>query len=709
MDGYQATDAIEPTSGHRAALGPAMDGKRSFLLLQGPISGCFDRLGRALIARGHRVHRINLHFGDQLFWRLPATHFRGRFADWRGFVADVLEQHEITDLVLHGDRRPYHIVAAEEARARGIAVIVTDLGYVRPDWITLEYDGMTTYSRFPRDPAVIPALAAKFPEPELGPRFHTPFWLIAMLDVAYNLALVFGRPLYPHYRYHSICHPFAEYAGWLRSRAKRWFTARATVAEKCRLQVMPGSYFLVPLQLSTDFQIRAHSPFCDEREAVREIVASFAASGSRKKLVFVVHPLDNGLIGWSRLIARLARHGGVAEQVIALPGGTPAELLRNAAGVVTINSTVGVAALQHGVPVKVLGNAVFDIAGLTCRAPLDAFWRDPPPPDPGLMADFLRALIGTTQVKGGYYERASQACAVDGIVERLERRPYALPALSAADLAARPPRASSRTAVVTGVSDAIGAALARASAEPGTRLYLIGGMTETLDKTAEDCRQRGALVETFCRKGSGPSALADYLRALDRRDPVDALLVHAGPAEPAEGPVVERSIDEAMSVVAAIGEPMRRRGCGEIVLVSLLAGRAATGDPRTALRTSKAFAAYGADLRQRLRAAGVAVVVVRPGSLAIRAAARLREPLLATVGADHLAELTLRGLHRRRALIAVPGCATLAMRTLRLVTSRMHQSARTLLVPSADAIGEPDDQAGITGKSAPRATGATGN
>jgi len=708
MDQYEAF-APRETRALDAAPSQAALKSRSFLFLQGPISNYFDRLGRTLIARGHRVHRINLHFGDQVLWRLPATHFRGRFADWRGFVAGMLEEHQITDLVLHGDRRAYHIVAAEEARVRGIAVIVTDLGYVRPDWITLEYDGMTTYSRFPRDPAAIRALAAEFPEPELGPRFHTPFWLIALFDVAYNLALVFGRPLYPHYRYHSICHPFNEYAGWLWSRAKQWFTARATAVEKCRLQAAPGSYFLVPLQLSTDFQIRAHSPFGDEREAVREIITSFAACGGGRKLVFVVHPLDNGLIGWSRLIARLARQCGVAEQVLVLHGGTPAELLRNAAGVVTINSTVGVTALQHGVPVKVLGNAVFDVAGLTCQATLDAFWRDPPPPDPGLMAGFLRALIGTTQIKGGYYERASQACAIEGMVERLERRPYPLPVLSATDLATRPPRASSRTVVVTGVSDSIGVALARANAEPGARMCLIGGGAATLDETAADCRQRGALVETFCCNASVPSALTDYLAAFDRRAPIDALFCHIDPAiEPADRPCVERYIDDAMSVVAAIGEPMRRRGHGEIALVGPLIGRAATGDPRTALRIGKAVAAYGADLRRRLRAGGVAVAVVAPSSLAFRAAARLGEPLLAMIGADHLVELTLGGLRRRRAVIAVPGPAILAMRALHLMLSRMHQAARTML-PTADAIGEPSDQATIAGKSASRATGATGD
>jgi capsular polysaccharide export protein len=399
MDGQQAY-AVD-TASFGAAAGRGEIAQRSFLFLQGPISTFFDRLGRTLLARGHRVHRINLHFGDQMFWRLPATHFRGRFEDWRGFVAAVMDQHQITDLVVHGDRRPYHIVAAEEARARGIAVLATDLGYVRPDWITLEYDGMTTYSRFPRDPAAIRELAATFPEPELGPRFHTPFWLIAALDVLYNLGLVFGRPLYPHYRYHSTCHPFAEYAGWLWSRPKKLLAARATEAAKHRLQADPGSYFLVPLQVSTDFQIRAHSRFCDVREAVRAIVASFAGSGSDRRLAFVVHPLDNGLIGWRRLIGRLARDHGIAGRVQVIDGGTPIDLLRHAAGIVTINSTVGVTALRQGVPVKVLGNAVFDVPGLTCQAPLDAFWHDPPAPDPVLMAAFLRALVGTTQVKGG--------------------------------------------------------------------------------------------------------------------------------------------------------------------------------------------------------------------------------------------------------------------------------------------------------------------
>jgi capsular polysaccharide export protein len=411
--------------------------RRSFLFLQGPISDFFDRLGRALMARGHRVHRVNLHLGDQLFWRLPATSFRGRFGDWREFIAGVLEAYRITDLVLHGDRRPYHVVAAAEARLRGIAVIATDLGYVRPDWLTLEFDGMTSYSRFPRDPAAIRPLAEEFAAPDLTPRFNTPFRRLAALNIAHGLALVLGRPLYPHYRHHSLSHPLAEGAAWLSTLARQAFTARTTALAKHRLTAAAERYFLFPLQLATDFQIRAHSPFVDARDAVRAVTASFARSGCRAKLVIVVHPLDSGRIRWRRLVKRLALACGVGERVIALEGGIPDALLARAAGVVTINSTVGTAALQRGIPVKTLGNAIFDIPGLTSSQPLDAFWHDPAPPDPALLAAFLRALIGTTQVKGGYYTRPAQDAALGAFVARLEGGLYPLPPVAPAELAAR--------------------------------------------------------------------------------------------------------------------------------------------------------------------------------------------------------------------------------------------------------------------------------
>lgn len=703
MDAHTATAFVRPEDRKAAAARTP----RSLLFLQGPISNFFDQLGRALIARGHRVHRINLHFGDQLFWWLPATHYRGRFDDWRAFIARALDEHKVTDLVLHGDRRPYHVVAAEEARARGITVLSTDLGYVRPDWVTLEYDGMTTYSRFPRQPAAIRVLAAEFPVPDLMPRYHAPFPLVAALDVIYNIGLVFGRPLYPNYRYHGIFHPFAEYAGWIRSRAKLLFTRRGIIAEKTRLQAASGSYFLFPLQLATDFQLRAHSPFTEVRDSLRKVIASFAASGSDRKLVCIVHPLDPGLTAWRRTVMELAEEFGIAQRVRVLEGGTPHELLRNAAGVVTVNSTIGITAMHHGIPVKVLGNAVFDIPGLTCQDSLDAFWRNPPRPDPELMAAFVRALCGATQIKGGYYERTSKECAIAGFVERLEQRPYPLPELTATDLTARLARPPRRHVVVAGLSGGIPLALARAYAEPGIRLSLIGADPGLLAVGAEDCRRRGANVDWVCLADQNETELARRLAEFDRDAPVDVLIVHAEGAgvarrEAARGDRsgADSEVLSAMNTVAALAAPMSERARGQIVLVSTLIGRAFERDLPALAAGRRALLAYGESLRFRVHARGVSVTTVVPGDLALRAAARYGQPSLAAMGPDRAATRILRGVRRRRNVVAIPCPTAVAMRMLCLAPSTLRDWARSRLAPSVDGVVEPHEDAPLSTGSA---------
>jgi capsular polysaccharide export protein len=393
--------------------------ERSFLFLQGPQSFFFERVARALITRGHRVHRVNFNLGDRLVWRLPATDFRGTFDGWPGFIAKLLQERGVTDLILLGDRRPYHVAAIEEAEARDIRVMVTDLGYVRPDWLTLETGGTTGRSLFPRDPAAIRALAREFPAPDLGPRPTIPFHVLAVHDIAYNFATVLGRPLYPHYRRHGVYHPFAEYAAWIGNAPRRVSARRATTMAKTQLAAQPGSYFLFPLQLATDFQLRAHSPFAHATDALHAVLHSFATGAGARRLVVVSHPLDEGLINWRRRI-------GEQERVLFFEGGVSDALLANAAGVVTVNSTIGLTALRLGIAVKTLGKAIYDVPGLTHPGDLGGFWSDPRPPDAAFVNAFLRALIGASQVKGGYYTRAAQDRALPDFVERLEHGPYAL-------------------------------------------------------------------------------------------------------------------------------------------------------------------------------------------------------------------------------------------------------------------------------------------
>ncbi len=702
MPPISPAEAFEPQTGASGA-------PRSFLFLQGPLCDFFDRLGRALIARGHHVHRVNLNLGDRLFWHLPAANFRGRFEDWRGFIAGEMEAHAVTDLILLGDRRPYHLVAAEEARVRGIAVICTELGYVRPDWVTLEYDGMSTFSRFPRDPAVIRRLAAHLPEPDLEPRYHTPFPLMAALDVAYNVAEVLGRPLYPHYRRHAIFHPFAEYAGWSVALARRKLRHRTTEAAKERIEAEAGSYFLFPLQLATDYQIRAHSPYADAREAVREVVASFAGSGSVRRLVVVTHPLDNGLVPWRSLIMGEARRRGIAERVAVLDGGTPLRLIGNAAGMVVVNSTIGITALRLGVPLKVLGNAVFDMPGLSAQQPLAAFWHDPQPPDPRLVADFMRVLTGTIQVRGGYYEPNSQQCAVAEAVEQLEQGLYPLPPLSADELARRSARPVGLSVVITGASSGVGLALARAYAGPGVRLCLIGHSAESLARATEDCRLRGALVEAAQIESGDGAALAARLEEFDRHAPIDLLFANAEGAGASDEErmaeptwlrhrIVVADLLGVMTIVETIAREMQRRRRGRIVIVDSFAVLSLPSDTPAYHACRGGIIDYGRSLRRRLRADKVAVSIVAPSTLATRVLAGRRKPRGFAFNPERVARLIRRGIARGRKEIDFPSSLNLGLHALGLVPPVVGARIGTAFSAPVAPLGEREEPPALSGE-----------
>lgn len=412
---------------------PSPPGRR-FLFLQGPISPFFAEVAAGLAARGHAVHRINLCLGDRLFWRAvpgaPApVDFTGRPADWPGFVARHLDLHRITDLVLLGEQRDLHRAAIHAAQRRGAAVTVTDFGYFRPDWITLERDGMGGDSRFPRDPAAIRALAEGLPPADLEERLRDDFPRQAAWDVAYSLANMLPWP-FPHYRSHQLHHPLATYLGI----ALRLLRRRAEHAEGARaLQLASGHpYWVFAMQMETDFSIRAYSRYADMDAPLGEALRSFARHAPPDgRLIVKVHPLDPCLKRWSRRVPAMAEAAGVSERVHLAHHGALEPMLAGSRGLVTVNSTVGLRAIVLGRPAKALGQAVWDVPGLAHQGTLDRFWAEAAPPEPGLRAAFLAALQATTQVRGVFYAPEGRAVAVAETVERLHegRVGVALPRL----------------------------------------------------------------------------------------------------------------------------------------------------------------------------------------------------------------------------------------------------------------------------------------
>jgi capsular polysaccharide export protein len=396
------------------------DRPRSFLFLQGPLSPLYARLAGQIEAAGHRVSRINLCPGDWLHWRRPgAVDYRGTPADWPEFVRREMAARAVTDVILHGDRRPYHAAAVTVAHKRGARVFVTELGYLRPDWMTLERDAAGAASHFSRDPAVIEWLAVQSRPLDLVPRYQAEFAKVAIPDVAYNLANTLLRVLYPHYQRHTIYFPPLEYAAWLVRLATRPLRDRAATGIAQEIAQHERVSFVFALQLEGDFQIRAAARG-GLTGALDEVVGSFATHAPEHTLLVVKsHPLDNGLERWRRVLRDLGRRHGVAARLRFADGGTLEPLLARASGFISVNSNAGIEALRAGVPVKTLAPAVYDVPGLVHAGPLETFWQSPQKPDQRLLGLFLRALAGHTQVRGTIYSDAGLIAAVNGMAERI--------------------------------------------------------------------------------------------------------------------------------------------------------------------------------------------------------------------------------------------------------------------------------------------------
>jgi capsular polysaccharide export protein len=396
---------------------------RNILLLQGLMGPLFRRVGEALRRDGYGVFKVNFNGGDRLFWRLPnGIDYRGTIEDWPKALEALIDRHAITDVVLFGDCRPMHMAAIRVCRDLHMPVHVFEEGYIRPGWVTLELGGVNGHSTLPRDPEWYRAEAAALspaPEHRLAP---ASFRRRALEGLAYNAADVLTRWHYSHWENHRPWHPLVEGMGWTRRLLRRKAAAARSEALIARLEREGDPYMLFPLQLDSDAQIRLHSPFAGIADALQLVIASFAAHAPAPlRLVIKEHPLDNGVRDWRLATSELAARYGVADRVDYLEGGDIAPVAERAKGVVTINSTSGTLALAFAVPVIALGQAVYDIEGVTFQGKLDDFWAHPGRPDVETFTAFCRVLIDRCLVPGSFFSEEGLTMVTEGVVARLEQ------------------------------------------------------------------------------------------------------------------------------------------------------------------------------------------------------------------------------------------------------------------------------------------------
>ncbi|MBS1063287.1 capsule biosynthesis protein [Gluconobacter wancherniae] len=414
--------------------------QRNILLLQGLMGPFFRLIGRELRRRGYGVWKVNFNGGDRLFWRLPGgIDFTGRANEWPDTLAKIIVEHDITDVMLFGDCRPLHSAAIAVCTRLHIPVHVFEEGYLRPDWVTFELGGVNGNSTLSRDPNYYRRQAQELPPASPHVPVASSFRTRALQGLAYNTADLLARWHYPHWNNYRPWHPLTEGIGWLRKLiAGNERRARSQQALE-NLRASGSPYMLFPLQLDADAQVRLHSSFSGMAEAIRTVIASFAAYAPNGMVLAIKeHPLDNNVRNWRHEVAMQAAAYGVADRVDYFETGDITDLVKTATGVITINSTTGTLALAEGKPVITLGSAVYDIPGITFQGALSAFWSAPGQPDKETFNAYRRVLIDRCLIPGGFFSDEGMHQLVSSAIDRLTRHsPRDFAAASQAEMARR--------------------------------------------------------------------------------------------------------------------------------------------------------------------------------------------------------------------------------------------------------------------------------
>lgn len=386
---------------------------RAFLFLQGPHGPFFNGLAKLLRHTGAQTWRVGFNAGDEAFWHHKPSYipYQGSVDDWPETFSQLLDNKEITDIVLYGDTRPVHKSAVEIARAGGLTIHVFEEGYLRPYWATYERGGTNGNSRL-MDMSVADMdrglkqteLDAPLPPAKWGDMRQHIFY-----GALYHWFVMFRNRRYKGFRPHRALTVGQEFRLYLRRLLFLPFHAFERGLATLRIRSGDFPYHIVLLQLEHDASFQEHSPFSTMKEFLDVVTTGFASGApAHHHLVFKAHPLEDGRTPLRREIRRLARQAGVADRVHYVRGGKLARLLSDARTAITVNSTAAQQVLWRGIALKAFGTAVFDKPEFCSGQSLRTFFSRPERPDHKAYQIYRRYLLETSQVPGGFYASRSR-------------------------------------------------------------------------------------------------------------------------------------------------------------------------------------------------------------------------------------------------------------------------------------------------------------
>lgn len=409
---------------------PTSHRSKTVMLLQGPVGPFFSELHNTLAANGWSTRRVIFHPADAFLKNgKKCVRFTGDFEQWESWLRFEFSQKKPDCVILFGSSRPAHKIARRLADIFDIPVLSLEEGYLRAGYVTAEFGGNNQHSPLVKwksqDKTRLNPARDHIATPMRSSFLTMSFW-----GAAYYLT----RDLLSSKNDEDLFHRSREGVlrlvwSWCIHMLQRVLKRATEAPLQGKLFRNPG-YIIVPLQVSSDSQIQKAARGWTTSKLIDACLTALHQNHSRQTVVFKLHPLERSNRKITQLIHQRARDLGVdKERVQVMHTGRIGNLTQRASGMVVINSTSGFSALHQGVPLLVLGEAVFrhDVLANTGDDQRDIadFFKHRCAKSPAMIAQFFETIKSQSLLPGDFYVSAGRKEAINNIIEKLKHIPVA--------------------------------------------------------------------------------------------------------------------------------------------------------------------------------------------------------------------------------------------------------------------------------------------